>query len=229
MRRSGWRPRPAPRAMTDSGGPGCRHRRVGDSGPLDVLVVNAGDVVFGNPLELDPDAIDRMIGIKVARPTMPRSRQPAGCRRAGGSSSSARSTATVPPSRRRAYAMSKSALQGMARGLARDFGPRGITVNVVQPGPIDTDMNPADGPLRELLHSHGVQAPWAAGGNRRHGRLAGGAGGGLRDRRDAYDRRRLRRLGDLTSAVDRQSPAACRTAPARPACRRCAWRAGHRP
>lgn len=49
--------------------------------------------------------------------------------------------------------MSKSALQGMARGLARDFGPRGITVNVVQPGPIDTDMNPAGGPLKDLLHA----------------------------------------------------------------------------
>ena len=52
-----------------------------------------------------------------------------------------------------AYAASKSALQGMARGLARDFGPRGITINVVQPGPIDTDANPANGPLRDMLHS----------------------------------------------------------------------------
>jgi 3-oxoacyl-[acyl-carrier protein] reductase len=43
------------------------------------------------------------------------------------------------------YSMSKSAMTGMTRGLARDLGPRGITVNVVQPGPIDTDMNPADG------------------------------------------------------------------------------------
>jgi cyclic-di-GMP-binding biofilm dispersal mediator protein len=34
-----------------------------------------------------------------------------------------------------AYALSKSALQGMARGLARDFGDRGITVNIVQPVP----------------------------------------------------------------------------------------------
>lgn len=42
------------------------------------------------------------------------------------------------------YTMSKSALQGFTRGLARDLGPRRITVNVVQPGPIDTDMNPAD-------------------------------------------------------------------------------------
>jgi len=34
----------------------------------------------------------------------------------------------------------------MARGLARDLGRRGIMVNVIQPGPTDTDMNPADGP-----------------------------------------------------------------------------------
>ena len=51
-----------------------------------------------------------------------------------------------------AYALSKSALQGMARGLARDFGDRGITVNVVQPGPVDTDMNPADGPMKDQMH-----------------------------------------------------------------------------
>ena len=40
----------------------------------------------------------------------------------------------------------------MARGLARDFGDRGITVNVVQPGPVDTDMNPADGPMKDQMH-----------------------------------------------------------------------------
>lgn len=41
------------------------------------------------------------------------------------------------------YAMSKAALNGLTKGLARDLGPRGITANVVHPGPIDTDMNPA--------------------------------------------------------------------------------------
>jgi cyclic-di-GMP-binding biofilm dispersal mediator protein len=51
------------------------------------------------------------------------------------------------------YAVSKSAVQGLARGLSRDLGPRGITVNVVQPGPIDTDMNPADGPMKEMMHA----------------------------------------------------------------------------
>ncbi|WP_198804480.1 SDR family oxidoreductase [Pannonibacter phragmitetus] len=51
------------------------------------------------------------------------------------------------------YALSKPALQGIARGLARDFGPRGIPVNVVQPDPIGTDVNPANGPMKDLLHS----------------------------------------------------------------------------
>ena len=49
------------------------------------------------------------------------------------------------------YAMSKSALQGLVQGLARDLGPRGITVNNVQPGPVDTDMNPANGDFAESL------------------------------------------------------------------------------
>ena len=44
------------------------------------------------------------------------------------------------------YSMSKAALIGLTKGLARDLGPRGITVNCVEPGPIDTDMNPADAP-----------------------------------------------------------------------------------
>lgn len=44
------------------------------------------------------------------------------------------------------YAMSKTALVGLTRGLARELGPRAITVNLVNPGPTDTDANPADGP-----------------------------------------------------------------------------------
>ena len=44
------------------------------------------------------------------------------------------------------YAASKAALGGLTRGLARDLGHRGITVNLVQPGPTDTERNPADGP-----------------------------------------------------------------------------------
>jgi 3-oxoacyl-[acyl-carrier protein] reductase len=49
------------------------------------------------------------------------------------------------------YAMSKSALVGLARGLARERDQRGITVNNVQPGPVDTDMNPDSGDFAATL------------------------------------------------------------------------------
>lgn len=44
-----------------------------------------------------------------------------------------------------AYAMSKAALTSFTRGLSRELGPKGITVNLVQPGSVDTESNPADG------------------------------------------------------------------------------------
>lgn len=47
------------------------------------------------------------------------------------------------------YSMTKSALLSLTRGLARDLGGRGITVNLVNPGSTDTDMNPADGPTAD--------------------------------------------------------------------------------
>ena len=49
------------------------------------------------------------------------------------------------------YAMSKAGLVGLVKGLARDLGPRGITINNVQPGPTDTDMNPATGEFADML------------------------------------------------------------------------------
>jgi 3-oxoacyl-[acyl-carrier protein] reductase len=51
------------------------------------------------------------------------------------------------------YGMTKAAVAGLVRGLARDLGPHGITVNNVQPGPVETDMNPAHGPFAETLKS----------------------------------------------------------------------------
>ena len=51
------------------------------------------------------------------------------------------------------YSMTKTALIGLTKGLARDLGPKGITVNLVQPGPIDTDMNPANAPHADMLRN----------------------------------------------------------------------------
>jgi 3-oxoacyl-[acyl-carrier protein] reductase len=55
----------------------------------------------------------------------------------------------VPSAGLSVYAMTKAAVAGLTRGLARELGPRGITVNNVQPGPIATDMNPAEGEFAE--------------------------------------------------------------------------------
>ena len=49
--------------------------------------------------------------------------------------------------------MSKAALVGLVKGLARDLGPRGITINNIQPGPIDTDMNPANSDFGAMLRT----------------------------------------------------------------------------
>ncbi|MGQ7889166.1 3-oxoacyl-ACP reductase family protein [Paenibacillus sp. WC2504] len=49
------------------------------------------------------------------------------------------------------YSMSKAAVAAMTRGLARDLAPQGVTVNNIQPGPVDTDMNPAKGEMATVL------------------------------------------------------------------------------
>jgi cyclic-di-GMP-binding biofilm dispersal mediator protein len=140
--------------MTDSANRDAVIAQVKACGPLDVLVVNAGIAIFGDALEQDPDAIDRLLQINVHTPyhaAVEAARQmPAGGRIIViGSVNGDR----MPIPGMASYAVSKSALQGLARGLARDFGPRGITINIVQPGPIDTEANPADGPMKDLMHS----------------------------------------------------------------------------
>jgi 3-oxoacyl-[acyl-carrier protein] reductase len=52
------------------------------------------------------------------------------------------------------YAMSKAALVGLVKGLARDLSPRGITINNIQPRPVDTELNPAHGDFAEMLKKH---------------------------------------------------------------------------
>jgi len=123
-------------------------------GPLDILVINAGIAILGDPLEIDPGDVDRLIDVNVRGPyhaaVDAARRMPEGGRIIIiGSVNGDR----VPFAGMTAYSLSKAAIQGLVRGLARDLGPRGITVNNVQPGPVDTDMNPADGPLKDTMHS----------------------------------------------------------------------------
>ena len=127
---------------------------VAGRGALDILVVNAGVAVIGDPLALEPDAVDRMIDINVRAPyhaavEAARRMNDNGRIIVIGSVNGDR----MPFAGGAAYALTKSAMQGMVRGLARDFGARSITVNSIQPGPVDSDMNPADGPMAAMMHS----------------------------------------------------------------------------
>ncbi|MDT7646201.1 MAG: 3-oxoacyl-[acyl-carrier protein] reductase, partial [Pseudonocardiales bacterium] len=51
------------------------------------------------------------------------------------------------------YSLTKAAIAGLSRSLARELGPRGITVNTVQPGPVETDMNPASGQFADAMRA----------------------------------------------------------------------------
>jgi 3-oxoacyl-[acyl-carrier protein] reductase len=59
----------------------------------------------------------------------------------------------VPISGISVYSLTKAAVAGLTRGLARELGPRGITVNTIQPGPIDTDTNPDSGEFADAMRS----------------------------------------------------------------------------
>jgi cyclic-di-GMP-binding biofilm dispersal mediator protein len=129
-------------------------RAVADRGALAVIVISAGALAMGDPLTIDPDAVDHLIDVNVRAPyhaaIEAARRMPEGGRiivigSVGGDRVAIAGAA--------AYALSKSAMQGMVRGLARDFGARGITVNAIQPGPTDTDMNPASGALATATQS----------------------------------------------------------------------------
>jgi NAD(P)-dependent dehydrogenase (short-subunit alcohol dehydrogenase family) len=90
--------------------------------------------------------------------------------------------------------MSKSALVGLTKGLARDLGPKGITINNVQPGPVDTDMNPADGDFADSLIPLMAWAVMASRRDCQFRRLPRRPRGGLHHRCEPDHRWWLRRL-----------------------------------
>ncbi|WP_437779818.1 3-oxoacyl-ACP reductase family protein [Sorangium sp. So ce1097] len=129
---------------------GAVERTVAELGRIDILVNNAGIALMG-PLEaVTLEDVDRTLAIHV-RAVFLASQAAARHMGAGGRIISIGSCLAerAPGPGTTLYSMSKAALVGFTKGLARDLGPRGITANVVQPGPIDTDMNPADGPGAE--------------------------------------------------------------------------------
>ncbi|POF90226.1 3-oxoacyl-ACP reductase family protein [Pseudomonas putida] len=121
-------------------------------GRLDILVNNAGVLAVAPVAEFDLAEFDRMLAVNV-RSVFVASQAAAPHLGQGGRIINIGSTNAerMPFAGGAPYAMSKSALVGLTKGLARDLGPQGVTVNNVQPGPVDTDMNPADGDFADSL------------------------------------------------------------------------------
>jgi 3-oxoacyl-[acyl-carrier protein] reductase len=125
-------------------------RAVGAFGRLDIVVNNAGAGALG-PLDgLSLDQVDHTLAVNV-RAAFLTAQAAAGHLPPGGRIVTIGSCMVehVPGPGGVLYAMSKSALVGLTKALARELGGRGITANLVHPGPIDTEMNPADGPMAD--------------------------------------------------------------------------------
>lgn len=130
-----------PKAVTDA-----VNAVAGAFGGLDILVNNAG-IIRGGPIEdMTLKDIDDTLAVNVRAVVV--ASQAAARHMVEGSriiSIGSCLAERVPGPGVSLYALSKAALIGWTKGLARDLGPRGITVNAVHPGPTDSDMNPADG------------------------------------------------------------------------------------
>jgi 3-oxoacyl-[acyl-carrier protein] reductase len=120
-------------------------KTIASFGRVDILVNNAGIMVRGMVDEYDLAAFDRMIATNVravfvaVQAALPHMREGGRIITTG---SVTADRAGFPGSS--VYAMTKGAVTAMTRGLARDLGPRGITVNAIQPGPTETDMNDSE-------------------------------------------------------------------------------------
>jgi NAD(P)-dependent dehydrogenase (short-subunit alcohol dehydrogenase family) len=117
-------------------------------GGLDILVNNAGIARVGAFADQPLADIDAMLNVNLraavvaAQAAIPYLKQ-GGLIVTIGSNAAQR----VPFGGLTVYALTKSALLAFTQGLARELGALGVTVNLVQPGPIDTDLNPANGEL----------------------------------------------------------------------------------
>ena len=120
---------------------------LGRFGRIDILVNNAGLSVTGPLDAYTVEDFDRVFAVNVRAPFLAAQRV-AEVMSDGGRIVTIGSVVAsrMPGPGATLYTASKAALVGLTRGLARDLGPRGITVNLVQPGPTDTERNPANGP-----------------------------------------------------------------------------------
>jgi 3-oxoacyl-[acyl-carrier protein] reductase len=127
-------------------------KTVRELGGLDILVNNAGILRVGGLKDNSIADIDALLDVNVRSPIVASKAALAHLGKGGriitiGSYFADR----VPAPVLTVYSATKSALVAFTKGLARELGPQEITVNLVQPGSIDTDMNPAHGPFGDAL------------------------------------------------------------------------------
>ena len=129
---------------------GAVEKTVAALGSLDILINNAGTAIPKPFEEQTLDEIDRMFNINV-RGTLAATQQALKHIKSGGriiTIGSCVGERMMTPGLV-AYSATKGAVKMFTQGLSREVGGRGITVNNVQPGPIDTDLNPAAGDWAE--------------------------------------------------------------------------------
>jgi 3-oxoacyl-[acyl-carrier protein] reductase len=121
-------------------------------GGIDILVNNAGIAINAPIEEVRFEDYERMLAVNVTG-VFVATQEAVRHMKAGGRvihiGSSMTRYAAFPTAS--VYTLTKGAVAGFNRSLVRDLGPRGITVNTVHPGPTDTDMNPADGPVAAIV------------------------------------------------------------------------------
>ena len=127
-------------------------RTVAELGGVDILVNNAGIAVIAPIDGYRLEDLDRTLAVNV-RAVFVATQAAVKHMKAGGRIINIGScnAERMPFTGGGVYAMSKAALVGLVKGLARDLGPRGITINNVQPGPVDTDLNPATSDFAKML------------------------------------------------------------------------------
>ena len=133
-------------------------------GGLDILVNNAGALAVAPIADFSMDDYQKLIAVNVtavfvAIQEAQRHMQEGGRIITIGSVNSD----YVPVAGLSVYALTKGAVASFTRGLARDLGPRGITVNNVQPGPVDTEMNPANGDFADTMRSYMATGKYGTG------------------------------------------------------------------
>ncbi|NEI51657.1 SDR family oxidoreductase [Rhizobium ruizarguesonis] len=141
--------------QADSADPAAVKRSVDEAaqalGGLDILVNNAAIALYGAIADVSVEQIDALLDVNVRSPLLA-SQAAIPYLQAGGRVITIGSVGAerIVGDTGTVYFMTKSALHSFTRGLARELGSRDITVNFVQPGSTDTEMNPADGDFADF-------------------------------------------------------------------------------